>query len=167
MITTTPMPTVAVPSDPQLATEPALTIASSRRIANAVVALFATSGAGLSATMQDTLGFILSVLFVVGGSAYGLWSAYEQAKATRSQVFAPATVAKLVKDAATASASTTASILQDVTTAIRTPATPEPTPAPATPEETPPAATDETAPAKVTVTPPLVASDGIVKRVTK
>lgn len=93
---------VGVPTDDDMATEPALTLANAQKILNAIVLFIGVVGIKLSPDIAGAAGDLLPYLFGAGTIIYGIYAAHRQGVMTRAAVYAPETVSNKVAAASRA-----------------------------------------------------------------
>jgi len=131
-MSTIPKPAVVAPTSSIYADEPVLTIAKVYRIID-VLAVVATSlGFTVTQHVLDNAYEWVNVAWPVALIAWGLWSRWHQAQDTRSAVFSPATVVKLLEEAK-ASMEAVTPVVVPVAPVVPV-ATPETPAAPVTPD---------------------------------
>lgn len=131
-MSTIPKPAVVAPTSSIYADEPVLTIAKVYKIID-VLAVVATSlGFTVTQHVLNNAYEWVNVAWPLALIAWGLWSRWHQAQDTRSAVFSPATVVKLLEEAKTSmEAITPVSVPVVPVVTVQSPETP---PVPVTPD---------------------------------
>lgn len=88
---------VTVPTDTDLATEPATVIAKAQAIKVAVVAVLSIVGITLSPELSDNIDTLIQSAVAVAFGVYALWSTWRQGQETRQAVYSPAAVKRVAQ----------------------------------------------------------------------
>ncbi len=95
---------VTVPTDDDMANQPATAIASAMQLKNAIVSLLAISGLIITPVLDNAISQILATSIPLVLLLWSFWSTHRQGESTKSAVYSPSSVAAI----ATAPADTVA-----------------------------------------------------------